>query len=460
MRQTLRSVLANSSDPPRLVGRWSLLLIFALSLLLGAATTCLASAQEGESPRSAPALRHAEEGPVAVPTPSDKAMAFYRGNNAIWAFNRAWFIALTGILAFSGASARLRNLARRIGRNAFLTIGIYVVLYLAVVFVIDLPLSYYEGFVRLHAYGQSNQSLAKWFTDALLHLAVAATAGFAFAWVPFTLMARAPRTWWLLTTLLYIPFLFFTMLVIPIWIDPLYNRFGPMKDRALERQILALAERAGIEGGRVFEVEKSVDTKAMNAYVTGVFGTKRIVLWDTLIARLDEREILAVMGHEMGHYVHGDVVRSILLGSVIVLAGLFFVDRAGRWLVARFSNRLGFDRLSDVASVPLVLMLINIASLFLGPVVLAYSRYQEHQADVYSLEVTHDPHAAASAFVKMQEENLSNPRPGPIYRLLRASHPSIGERIDYFNAHLPWPTARARSSNDDTPKNSGLNQPR
>ncbi|MHB1557570.1 MAG: M48 family metalloprotease, partial [Isosphaeraceae bacterium] len=157
--------------------------------------------------------------------------------------------------------------------------------------------------------------------------------------------------------------------------------------------------------------------------------------WDTLIARLDEREVLAVMGHEMGHYVHGDVVRSILLGSIVVLPGLFFVDRVGRRLVARFSNRLGFDRLSDVASVPLVLMLIEVAWLFLAPAALAYSRYQEHRADVYSLEVTHDPHAAATAFVKMQYENLSNPRPGPIYRFFRASHPSIGERIDYFNSH-------------------------
>ncbi len=93
------------------------------------------------------------------------------------------------------------------------------------------------------------------------------------------------------------------MLVMPIWIDPLFNKFGPMKDKALERRILDLAERAGIEGSRVFEVEKSVDTRAMNAYVTGVFGTKRIVLWDTLLAKLDAPEVLTVMGHEMGHYV-------------------------------------------------------------------------------------------------------------------------------------------------------------
>ena len=273
-----------------------------------------------------------------MPEPSVRAMEFYRGNNAFWAINQAWAILVTGGLAFSGFSARLRTIAERIGRNRFLTIGIYVVLYLAVVFAINLPLSFYEGFVRLHAYGLSNQTLAKWTSDSLTRLAVAMVVGFALTWVPYLLMARRPRRWWLYMGLLSVPFLFVTMLVMPVWIDPLYNTFGPMKDKAMERRILDLAARAGIEGSRVFEVEKSVDTKSINAYVTGVFGTKRIVLWDTLLARLDASEVLVVMGHEMGHYVLGHVVRSIVLGSLVILAGLFFVDRVGRWLIARFSK--------------------------------------------------------------------------------------------------------------------------
>ena len=228
------------------------------------------------------------------------------------------------------------------------------------------PFVVYQGYVRLHAYGLSNQTLAKWFRDSAIRLAVEMVVGFALTWVPYLLLARSPRRWWLYTGLLSVPFLFATMLVKPIWIDPLFNTFGPMKDKALERSILALAEQAGISGSRVFEVEKSVDTKAINAYVTGVFSTKRIVLWDTLLAKLDEPEVLVVMGHEMGHYVLGHVVRSILLGSLVVLAGLFFVEPR---VVAdrRFSGRLGFDRLSDVASVPLMLMLIEVSSLVLGP---------------------------------------------------------------------------------------------
>ena len=107
----------------------------------------------------------------------------------------------------------------------------------------------------------------------------------AFLWVPYLLLARSPRRWWIYTALLSVPFLFGVMLVKPVAIDPLFNHFGPMKDKALEQSILSLAQEAGIDGSRVFEVEKSVDTNAVNAYVTGFWHTKRIVLWDTLIAR-------------------------------------------------------------------------------------------------------------------------------------------------------------------------------
>jgi Zn-dependent protease with chaperone function len=292
--------------------------------------------------------------------------------------------------------------------------------------------------VRLHDYGLSNQSLRKWFGDSVIMLAISMATGFALAWVPYLLLARSLGRWWIYTTALSVPFLFVATLITPIWIAPLFNKFGPMKDRALEQKILALAARAGIEGSRVFEVEKSVDTKALNAYVTGVFATKRIVLWDTLIAKLDEKELLVVMGHEMGHYALGHVVRSIILSSVVTLLGLFLVDWSGRLLIGRYSKRLGFDRLSDIASLPLVLMLLEVAMLLLGPVALAYSRHQEREADQFALDMTRTNRSGARAFVKLQEENLSNPRPGPIYRFFRSSHPSIGERIDFCNSYHPW----------------------
>ncbi len=376
--------------------------------------------------------------PVAVPEPTAQAMQYYDSGNWLWVTNRLWALLVPGIFAFSGASAWLRDLARRLGRNWFFTIGIYMLMFLPIIFVVDLPLSFYQGFVRQHAYGLSNQTLAKWLGDALKNLGIEMAVCFALVWVPYLLVARSPRRWWLYTTILSVPFLFVTLLVEPMWIDPLFNKFGPMKNKALERSILALANSAGIDGSRVFEVEKSVDTNAVNAYVKGVLESKRIVLWDTLIAKLDEPELMVVMGHEMGHYVLGHVVRSIWLSSIVTLAGLFLVDRSGRVLIARYRDRLRFESLADIASVPLLIMLLEGAFLVLSPVALAYSRHQEHEADRFALESTHANHAGGTAFVKMQMENLSNPRPGLLYQIFRSTHPSIGDRIDFCNTYHPW----------------------
>jgi STE24 endopeptidase len=388
-------------------------------------------------PVALPTVDAAEQVKVAVPAATPKALEFYYSGNWLWLVNQAWAIVVPGVLAFSGFSARLRNLAQRLGRLWFLAVGIYVALFVLVMFALRLPLAYYGGYVRLHAYGLSNQTPAKWWHDWLVALAIQMAAGFLIVWVPYLLLAKSPRHWWIYTAILSVPFLAVDMLVEPVWIDPLFNKFGSMKNKELERSILALAHRSGIDGSRVFEVEKSVDTNAVNAYVTGLGQTKRIVLWDTLLAKLNEREVLAVMGHEMGHYVLGHVVRVILLVPIVILIGLFLVDRLGRWLVRRYRNRLGFESLADIASVPLMLMLLECAFLILSPVGLAYSRYQEHEADRFSLDLTGYKHSDAMSHVKVQMENLSNPRPGWLYKLFRSSHPSIGERIDFANSYQP-----------------------
>jgi Zn-dependent protease with chaperone function len=379
-----------------------------------------------------------ELSPVPVPAPTALAVRFHRSGNLLWGVNQLSSFAVQALLLFTGLSARLRDLARRIGRVWFFTVGIYAILYVAIVFAIELPLDFYQSYVRQHAYGLSNQSLGRWLGNALKELAVGMIGAFLFLWVPYLLLARSPRRWWLYATLLSVPFSFFVMLIAPIWIDPLFNDFGPMKDPALERKILTLAERAGISGSRIYEVNKSVDTKALNAYVEGFLGTKRIVLYDTLLAQLDDREVLAVMGHEMGHYALGHVTRSILMSSFVVLASLCFVDRAGRWVIGRYSDRFGFDRLSDVASVPLLALLMQVSTLLLSPVVMAYSRAQEHEADRFALELTRTNHSAAHAFVKLQQENLGVPWYNTFETIWRSTHPSIGERIEFCNQYHPW----------------------
>jgi STE24 endopeptidase len=385
--------------------------------------------------RPAPAARG---GPVAIPEPSEKASRYHRTGNWLWGLVQVWTLAVPAALLVTGTSARLRDLAWKVGRRWVVAVAIYAALYIALVALINLPLTYYLGFVRPHEYGLSDESFGHWLRDATVRLLVAMLMGALFLWVPYALLARSPRRWWLYTGLLAVPFSFGMVLVKPAWYDPLFNRFGPMEDKRLEARIVALAERAGVSGARVYQVDKSRETRTVNAYVTGFLGTKRIVLWDTTLARLAPEEVLCVMGHELGHYVLGHVVLGTSLSCVLTLAGLAFVHVVSGALIRHFRGRFGFDRPADVASLPLLFLLGHLFFLATTPLSYAVSRSMEHEADRFALEITRDNYGCASAFVKFQQDNLSYPSPHWLYKVWRATHPPMGERIAFCNAYRPW----------------------
>ena len=383
-----------------------------------------------------------ETAPVAVPEPSEQAMRYYRSGNVLWFVEQAWSIVVLVLLLATGLSAALRNAAQRIGRNWFFTIVVYFALFTIVTTIVDLPLSYYTEYVREHAYGLSNQTFGKWFGDTLKSLAVACIVGGLVMWVPYLLLRKSPRRWWLYTAIALVPFIVLANLVAPIWIAPLFNKFEPMQDKVLEQKILSLAGRAGIEGSRVYQVNKSVDTKTLNAYVAGLFGTKRIVLWDTTLKRMTDRELLFVMGHEMGHYVLHHVWQAIAFSVVIIAASLYVAYLTAGAVIARFGRRWGFTSLADVASLPLLLLLMSAFGLVVTPLQLAFTRHLEHESDRFGLEITQTNHSAGTAFVKLQQDALANPRPGLLYKIFRESHPPLGERIDFANQYHPWTTGQ------------------
>jgi STE24 endopeptidase len=379
------------------------------------------------------------EGPVPVPEPSEQAVRYYRSGNVIWVVQQILGIALPALLLLSGLSAWLRTRASQMGHGHFYpTLVVYLVLLSVLLSLVELPLSYYVEFVREHAYGLSTQRFSKWAGDRLKGFALGIVVGALVLWIPYLLLARSPDRWWLWSGLLSLPFFALTLLVAPIWIAPLFNKFGPMKDKALEAEVLDVASQAGVEGARVFQVDKSVDTSKVNAYVTGVGRTKRIVLWDTLLARLSPRQIRFVVGHELGHYVLGHVWISMLLSSALTLVGLFGAHRLAGMVLAQLGTQMGFHQLSDVASLPLLMLVLSLFSLTITPALLAFSRYHEREADRFGLELTHDNHAAASGFVALQQQNLAVPRPGLLYTIFRASHPPIGPRVDFINGYRPW----------------------
>jgi STE24 endopeptidase len=375
---------------------------------------------------------------VVVPEPSALAIQYHRSGNVLWAVETGLGMIIPAVLLFSGLSARMRSLSQRVGRRWLLSVLLYAVLFTVLVAALTFPLSYYAGYVRQHQYGLSNQSLGAWAGDWIKGVALSGVGLAAVLWIPYLLLRRSPRRWWLYAGLASIPITALLFVITPVWIDPLFNDYEPMEDKVLESRILALAQRGGIGGSRVYQVDKSSDTKLVNAYVTGVGGTKRIVLWDTLLEKLNDDEILFVTAHEMGHFVLRHTLAVIIATAILVTLSLYAVHRTAGGLIRRFTPRFGFRELSDVASFPLLLLLGNVALFLLAPLVLGFSRHQEHEADRFALEITRDNHAGASTFVVLQQENLAVPRPGPLYVLWRSSHPPLAERVGFANGYRPW----------------------
>lgn len=398
-------------------------------LLLGCFLFVIAAAWGGECPVI----------PIKIPPPSELAIKYYHSGNVLWIVKQFWTFALMAMILFTGLSAKIRDLSDFLGkRRVVWRFVIFLFIYSILVALVSFPIDYYSGFIRPHKYGLSSQTFTRYLSHYFMSLAILISVSLIVLGVLYFFIAKSPKRWWLYMGFLLVPILIFFQVIQPIWIAPLFNRFGPMKDQRLEEQILALAERAGIENSRVFEVDKSSDTKMMNAYVTGFGFSKRIVLWDTIIKGMNRDELLFVMGHEMGHYVLHHIWWRILLNAVLAMITLFLTSFFANFLIRKCSKRIGFKTLKNIASLPLILLLYGLFSLLFTPLENLFSQMQEHQADRFGLEITHENHAAGTAFLKLLGSNLGYPYPGTLYLLFRSSHPSIGSRIEFFNTYHPW----------------------
>ncbi len=377
--------------------------------------------------------------PLPVPPAAPTALAFHRAQDLFWLADQALSFLLPLVILFTGWSARLTGWARRVtGGRWYPTLALYTILYLGISFVVGLPLSYAHDYVFAHAYDQSNQTLGKWSSDQVIALLVSLVAAALIVWIPFLLIRRLPRTWWLWSTAALTPVIIVAIVITPIWISPLFNKFTPLPPSELRTAIEVEAARGGLENATILVMDQSTDSKTFGAYVTGLAGTERIVLFDTTLKTLTQPETLFVVGHEMKHYLLNDVWKLVGLYVAVILIGFLAVDRLARAATRRWAGRFGFDDIADPAALPLLLVVFGIVSLVLTPAINTVSRHIEHEADRFGLELTHDNQAAASAFVKRFNEALGIPYPGWLERNFRLDHPSLGDRITFANAYHPW----------------------
>ena len=376
---------------------------------------------------------------VPVPEPSDLAVRYHRTGNLLWAAGTGLDLLVPAAILFTGFSGRVRRLAARLTRGRWLpTVGLYGAAYVLIQSIVFLPLAWYSGFVRQHAYGLSTESATEWLGDWAKAVAISILVAALLLWIPYRLLRASPRRWWLWTGLLTAPFTAIALIVLPLWIAPLFDDFGRLRDRGLEQRIHQLAARAGIPDSRIFEVRKSAETRRVNAYVTGFGEIKRIVLWDTLVDAMQPQEVAVVVGHEIGHFVLRHTLIGIVAATLLATLSFYVVHRLAGWLIARHHRRFGFDRLDDVASLPLLVLVATTVMLVTSPLALAVSRWQEREADRFALEITRDNVAAARTFARLQQDNLAVPRTGFLYHVWRASHPDLADRIEFANSYRPW----------------------
>jgi Zn-dependent protease with chaperone function len=369
---------------------------------------------------------------------TDEMIRHSRIETALYFVGTAWSLGAFALLFFSGASRKMRDAVARVTKRPFVAALLFITLFILTVTLLELPLAIYGDFVVSHQFALSDQSFASWVFDGVKGLAVSLALG-AVVGAGALMIVRHVRRWWLALWVASIPLTIFLTVIQPIVLDPLFNDFKPLQNAELRRKLLDLASRAGIEGGRVYQVDKSKQTKTMNAYVTGIGPTNRIVMWDTLLAKMTDDEVLAVMGHEMGHYVRNDIWKGMAFDLAVSFAVLFLVQVIHDRVLRR---RPDFGERGDPATVPLLLLIASTLGFLVTPLLSAYSRSAEHEADKFSLELTHLNEPLASAFVKLAEDSKSDPSPHPFIEFWLYSHPSIAKRIPFALHYKPWEMKR------------------
>ncbi len=340
-----------------------------------------------------------------------------------------------------------RGWARRVSRRHFVQCLIFVPLFFLTLRLLFFPFDYYSDFSVERRFGLISQGLGSWMADWGKSLLLFIIVGTLVVWIFYAIVRRSPRRWWLYFWAATVPITLFLMFLEPFVVEPLFFKFTPLDATrpALVTQIEKMLHHADlrIPRSRILEMNASTKTNTINAYVSGLGSSKRVVVWDTTLKKLTDDETLLVVGHETGHYVLHHIIKEFVLFELVALVFIALGFVVVRRLIHRFGSRTGVEGEGDLASLPAMLLVLTLMTFFSSPAVNAISRHYEHQADQFALEVAHgvvpDPNAAeARAFQILGEQDLADPDPGPFIVFWLYSHPPISQRIRFALHYKPW----------------------
>jgi STE24 endopeptidase len=404
----------------------------------------LASAQTNSpstSPGNVTAAKQSFDVNAAVDTylakmpPAERARsnAYFEGGYwlILWDFLSTVFV-MWLLLRFRW-SARMRNLAERITRFRPLQTALYWVQFLIIMSVLTFPMTIYEGYFREHKYGLLNQTFGPWMRDQLVGLAVGLVLGAILVVPLFGLVRRLGRNWWVWGAGLAIVFFAFVSLIAPVYISPLFNQYKKLEDAKIKDPILSMARANRIPATDVYEFDASRQSNRVSANVSGFASTLRISLNDNLLNRCTLPEIETTMGHEMGHYVLNHAYKGLVMLGVVVVIGFAFLNWGIGFALARWGAEWEVREITDVAVIPLAVIVFSLYFLLMTPVTNTITRTMEFEADMYGLNAARQPDGEANVDLMLGEYRKMDP--GPVEEFVFFDHPSGRTRI---TAAMRW----------------------
>lgn len=297
-------------------------------------------------------------------------------------------------------------------------------------FILDIPFDIYGTFVIEKRYGFSTITAKLWITDLLKNLILSIVLTGLLLSAFLALVYYAERTWWFWGWLLFALFQLVMLWIYPILIAPLFNTYEPVKNEELREKIVDLMAEAGLRAKGVFQVDSGKRSRHTNAYFTGFGKTKRVVLFDTLIASHSIDEILSVFAHEIGHWKKKHIIKQLIAIETVSFFLFYIAYRLIDW--APLYHTFGFDRITPYVGIFLISAYLKPVSFFFRPLLSSLSRKYEREADDYSLSLIGTTAHLADALKRLAKDNLANLYPHPLYAWFYYSHPPLTERVSYL----------------------------
>jgi Zn-dependent protease with chaperone function len=407
-----------------------------------AATTTAPAKTEATAPATPSAnaaapfdINAAVEAYLAKMPPARRARsnAYFEGGYwlILWDFLSSAFV-MWLLLRFRW-SERMRNLAERITRFHLLQTAIYWIQFIILTSLLTFPMTVYEGYFREHKYDLLNQTFGPWLRDQLAGLGVGMVLGALIVVPLFWIVGKLGKNWWLWGAVLSIVFFAFVNLIAPVYIAPLFNKYKTLEDARIKDPILSMARANGIPATNVYEFDASEQSNRVSANVSGFASTLRISLNDNLLKRCTLPEIETTMGHEMGHYVLNHKYKGLVMLGVVIVIGFAFLNWGINFALARWGEAWGIRGITDVAVLPLAMIVFSLYFFVMTPVNNSMTRTMEFEADMYGLNAARQPDGEANVDMLLGEYRKLDP--SPLEEFIFFDHPSGRTRI---TAAMRW----------------------